>query len=260
MEKIRTRLLTTAAVVALSSAAYAADMGMPLKAPPPPPPPFSWNGFYLGIAGGAGWGTIENQLNSVTFSDPEGSSTEPFNTPLSQNQINGWLFGGTVGYNWQVNPWLVLGAEGDWDWTDFEGTTPCDIEGEAFGCHDKVSWTADITVRAGFAVDRALLYVKGGAVWAHTNYNVFESSFEDSSPFSASTSDTRLGGLLGMGVEYAFLPNWSAKIEYNFMDFGTKNENLPDCIDGDCVTLNSSVREVIHTVKLGVNYRFNWGQ
>jgi outer membrane immunogenic protein len=78
-----------------------------------------------------------------------------------------------------------------------------------------------------------------------------------------------VGGLFGAGVEYAFLPNWSAKIEYDFMDFGTKtyNNTLFSCgASGTCasiapdllVTSNSSIRETISTVKFGVNYRF-WG-
>jgi outer membrane immunogenic protein len=275
MTKIRTHLLATAAVVALSSAAYAADMGMPLKAPPPPaPPPFSWTGFYVGIAGGAGWGTVENNFNSITLNEscsscgdgPGGthsSSTESINTPWGQTEMNGWLFGGTVGYNWQANPWLVLGAEGDFDWTDIEGTSACGFE-NVFGCHAKVDWTADIAGRIGFTWDRALIYAKGGVAWAHTDYNTFFNLEPDES-FNISMGDTRVGGLFGAGIEYAFLPNWSAKIEYNFMDFGTKTFNpnvFSECGPGggDCesVTANVSLREVIQTVKFGVNYRF-WG-
>src|SRR5262249_12532312 len=109
MHKFRTQLLTVAALLALTGTTYAADMAV-RKAPalPPPPPAFSWNGFYVGIAGGAGWGTIESQINQIAVA----GGTFAVNDPLNQNQINGWLFGVQAGYNWQATPWLVLGIEG----------------------------------------------------------------------------------------------------------------------------------------------------
>jgi hypothetical protein len=73
MGNIRTHLLATAALVALSTSVYAADMGMPLKAPPPPPPPVQdWSGVYVGIEGGYGWGkqTINPAFDPFELSDP----------------------------------------------------------------------------------------------------------------------------------------------------------------------------------------------
>jgi outer membrane immunogenic protein len=155
----------------------------------------------------------------------------------------------------------VLGVEGDWDWADFEGTTPCGLV-NIFSCHTKVDWTADVAGRVGFTWDRALIYAKGGVAWAHSDYNTSLPLLADigsSIPNSLDFSDTRVGGLFGAGVEYAFLPNWSAKIEYDFMDFGTKTyNNTLFSSPGLVVTANSSIREVISTVKFGVNYRF-WG-
>lgn len=271
MHKIRTSLLTTTAVLAFTGASYAADMGVPRKAPAPyaPPPAFSWTGFYVGIAGGAGWGTVEHNLNSISGISSSSPFTTPINLPIGQNQINGWLFGGTVGYNWQAAPWLVLGIEGDYDWTDFNGTNACGPF-NVFSCNDKVNWTADIAGRVGFVVDRALVYAKGGVAWAHSTHTFSFSSglggigFGPGGGFSTSASDTRTGALLGAGVEYAFLPNWSAKIEYNFMDFGSKNDNFPlNITTGGSSSVNNAnvaIKEKIHTVKVGVNYRFNWGQ
>ena len=75
---------------------------------------------------------------------------------------------------------------------------------------------ADITGRVGVvAFDRALVYIKGGAAWADSNYNI-NTSIAGAS-ISGSASTTRLGGLLGFGVEYPFLPRWTAKLEYNFI-------------------------------------------
>ena len=278
MRRYSLSLLATAAAISFSaSVASAADL--PRKAPayvPPAPPPFSWTGFYIGGHGGAGWGTVESSLNGVCVSGA-GVCFPLGGNAFSQTQMNGWLAGGTIGYNWQVNPWLVLGIEGDFTWTDIKGTSPCTFEGlivpfSATGsCSTKVKWTADLTGRVGFAVDRALLYVKGGVVWGK-----FDHAFNSNFPLgatglfftnTATESDTRVGGLLGAGIEYAFLPNWSAKIEYNFMDFGHSDRVFAGSLNESAIggpiipyTLNTSVRDVLHTVKVGVNYRFDWGR
>jgi outer membrane immunogenic protein len=255
-------LASTAIAIAATQMASAADL--PVKSryvPPPAPPPFSWTGFYIGGHGGAGWGTAESTLTGI---DVGGFSVSGLNVPWSSHNINGWLAGATVGYNWQVNPWLVLGIEGDWTWADLEGTTPCGVA-NIFGCKTKVNWTADLTGRVGFAVDRALIYAKGGVVWADTDYSFnFLGSSIPGFDISGSTSDTRVGGMLGAGIEYAFLPNWSAKIEYNFMDFGTASESLPVTISGvggaPPITAHADINQQIHVVKIGVNYRFDWGR
>ena len=95
-------------------------------------------------------------------------------------------------------------------------------------CTMKHNWFADITGRVGVvAVDRALIYLKGGVAWEGSNFSVGNSITGGgmSLAANASGSGTQTGGLLGMGVEYAFLPNWSAKIEYNYIDYGTRSFN-----------------------------------
>ena len=72
----------------------------------------------------------------------------------------------------------------------------------------------------------ALVYIKGGAAWADSNYNI-NTSIAGAS-ISGSASTTRLGGLLGFGVEYPFLPRWTAKLEYNFISFGNQTLNFPN--------------------------------
>ena len=83
---------------------------------------------------------------------------------------------------------------------------------------------------------------------------------------NASGSGTQTGGLLGMGVEYAFLPNWSAKIEYNYIDFGTRSFNASIATNASFagtplaalsgVQVPVSITENEHIIKAGVNYRF----
>ena len=82
-------------------------------------------------------------------------------------------------------------------------------------CTMKHNWFADITGRVGVvAVDRALIYLKGGVAWEGSNFSVGNSITGGGMTLAAnaSGSGTQTGGLLGMGVEYAFLPNWSANL------------------------------------------------
>jgi outer membrane immunogenic protein len=273
MRRIALGLLAGTSMLGLASAAYAADLARPAyKAPPPPPPPiFSWTGFYIGAHVGGAWGTTESTLKridyDVCFFTSEGSclsgeagSLAGFAVPISQTQSNGFLGGVQAGYNWQLSPWFVLGVEGQVSWTDLKGTSPCVL---VLACKTEHDWIATLAARVGFSVDRAMLYLKGGAAWAQSTYSA---SLDLGNLIQASTSvsDDRFGVMFGAGVEYAFLPNWSAKIEYNFIRFRDEDYDFPVALDFDppAVNLNfgAQVKETIHLVKAGVNYRFNWGK
>jgi outer membrane immunogenic protein len=147
-----------------------------------------------------------------------------------------------------------------------QGTAPCVL---VLNCTMKHNWMADITGRVGVvAVDRALIYLKGGVSWEGSNFTVGNSVTVAGTTFAAnaSGSGTQVGGLLGMGIEYAFLPNWSAKLEYNYIDFGTRSFNASIAANASFagtplaalsgVTVPTSITENEHIVKAGVNYRF----
>ena len=243
---------TMLAGLLIAGAAQAADM--PLKAQPRAVEGFSWTGFYVGAHVGGTWGTVESALVDG-----------PFSLPISSHTVNGFVAGGQAGYNLQVNPWLVLGVEGQISWTDASGRTPC-APFSILGCSADVNWIATLAGRVGFTRGHTMLYVKGGVAWADTDYNV---DFLGINFLSASS--TRTGAMVGAGIEHAFAPNWSAKIEYNYMDFDT--DNLGFGIANNCNsdmevavssrvcgrTVNVDVSQKIHLVKFGLNYRFNWG-
>jgi outer membrane immunogenic protein len=255
--------VTALAGVMLAGAAQAADL--PRKAPPPvvaPPPVFSWSGFYIGGHVGAGWGTIESEIPL----DP------PFGVfPVSSHTVNGFLGGGQAGFNWQVNPWLVFGVEGQFSWSNLEGSSPCFVF-NVFKCTTEVNWLATLAGRVGYSFGHTMLYVKGGVAWADSDYLLDLSIIPG--VFTASASETRTGVMLGAGIEHAFLPNWSVKLEYNYLDFDQDthpfNVNLNvACVQGatsvssvsQCGghgTVNADVTQRIHLVKFGLNYRF-WG-
>jgi len=215
------------------SAALAADL------PPPPPPPrapavyvpqvvpyFSWTGIYLGVNGGYTFGT--SNWTDPTLLPP---STGNFNT-------NGWLFGGTLGGNYQIGS-FVIGLEGDGDWTNITGTTTTNC---GAGCTTSGTWLATVRGRAGFAWDRVLFYGTGGAAFGDIV------AVAGALP---SSSTTQTGWTAGGGVEWAFTPNWTAKVEYLYVNLGTQA-----CPAASCGSPSNSVTLTENIVRAGINFKF----
>ena len=217
---------------ALGQVALAADL--PVRKAPPAPVyvPYNWNGWYVGAHVGYGWGD-KDWSDPLFIVTPLGSFNHDF---------NGWLLGLQMGWNYQSGNWL-FGIEGDWAWTNIDGGGT-DIA--AFNFHADVDWLATLTARVGITNDRWLWYLKGGGAWAKESFSVnFGPSF--------SHSDTRSGWLLGVGVEYAWGGNWTSKLEYNYIDFGDRNVSL--------LGLGAaSIDQKVHIVKVGMNYKFDWGK
>jgi outer membrane immunogenic protein len=233
---------TMLAGLLIAGAAQAADM--PLKAPQQRAvDTFSWTGFYIGGHAGGAWGTIESEI-------PLGGGAV---FPVSSHTVNGFVAGGQAGFNYQVNPWLVFGVEGQFSWTDAQGSTPCIV---VFKCTTEFNWIATLAGRVGYTFDRTMVYVKAGAAWADADYTA---DFLGAGVVTATNSKTRTGFMVGTGVEYAFAQNWSAKLEYNFMDFDTERQNFGINIRGERDgSVDADITQKIHLVKFGLNYRF-WG-
>jgi outer membrane immunogenic protein len=119
--------------------------------------------------------------------------------------------------------------------------------------HAQTDWIASVTGRLGFTWDRVMLYAKGGAAWAWDKYSADLPAFDE----HIATTVTRPGWTVGGGVEWAFWDNWSAKVEYDFYDFGTRNLTFPGTIFGvPEVVPGVNIEKTISTVKFGINYRF----
>jgi outer membrane immunogenic protein len=249
----------------VAGAAQAADLKAPvLKAPAVAP--FSWNGFYVGGHAGGAWGDKKwsdwfDPLNDLSLAGPDASY-----------HVNGPLAGGQIGYNFQYG-WTVFGIEADASWTDIKGfgsNDPFVFPGakSGFGCLDlnggctsKIEALGTITGRLGVAVDRVLFYGKGGAAWAHEKHTVraFDTQLpnDPSVNFSSTTSQTRWGWTAGAGIEYAFTNNLSAKIEYNYLDFG-KDTIAFDLPAPSGFDVGGTLHQTLHVVKGGLNYRFGY--
>jgi outer membrane immunogenic protein len=251
---LKTLLGTTALAGAmlLAGAANAADL--PIRKAPAPvavAAPFSWSGFYIGAHAGGGWGTKE-------WSDPFFSTKQVLFPPGvggGSYNINGFLGGGQIGFNWQSG-WVVFGAEADASWTNMKGNGAC-FFGDV-NCSTKVNALGTIVGRIGGTYDRVLLYILGGGAWVREKHTATAVSggIDGFTVASSSTSSTRWGWTIGGGVEVAFTPNVSGKLQYNYMDFGNKTHEFA-FDEGDSIGFR--IRQSIHTVKVGLNYRFDWG-
>src|SRR5207237_8562688 len=121
----------------------------------------------------------------------------------------------------------------------------------------RLNWLATLTGRLGIAFDRVLLYVKGGGAWVGEDQSETFAPGGGVATQVCSVSEPRPGWTVGGGVEYAFLGNWSAKAEYAYLDFGTRNLAFPNLVPpapvGRAVD-NWDIKQRIQEFKFGVNY------
>jgi outer membrane immunogenic protein len=226
-----TLALAAVATIALgATAASAADLGQrPVyKAQPQMVvAAYNWSGFYIGGHLGYGWSKTDVHDHLTGLS----GSADP----------SGFLGGGQIGFNWQTGA-FVFGIEGDGSWTNADGSRTFSNGAVVTMEHN---WYATLTGRVGYAVDNWLWYVKGGGAWSDADYSVVGPIVG-----TGSSGKTRSGWTVGTGLEWALAPNWSAKIEYNYLDFGRE----------DIGAARFDVDTQVHLVKLGLNYRFDWGK
>jgi outer membrane immunogenic protein len=215
---------------------------------------FRWTGVYIGAHVGGGRGFLDENATPFVFA---ASTFSPLPASIG---VGGWLAGGQVGANYQIDSW-VIGVEAQASWARFTGSTAC-VAGVfpvpvvagvgAATCSSKIDALGTIAARLGWAFDHLLLYGKGGAAWSNDSHQVLMNTGDIQRLFS--TNETRWGWMVGVGVEYAFTDNWSAKIEYNYMDLGSDALRFADT--SGTVFMDTNIRERVNVVKVGVNYRF----
>jgi outer membrane immunogenic protein len=225
---IRKFLLAGSAIVAISGIAHAADM--PLKAVAAPVGAYDWSGIYLGGVVGGAWGTDD-------LSDPGlGIVGTLIGVPVIQtNNSSGFIGGVEVGSRYQFGK-LVVGWEGDVTWGHLNTTSstsfgPAGIPfTQSLGTN--INWTGTGTATVGVAHNNWLLYGKAGAAVENTSFT--ENTTVLGIPlFSGSGSDNnRVGWTVGTGIEYALWNSWSVKVEYDYLDFGTRNVAINGSILG----------------------------
>jgi outer membrane immunogenic protein len=265
-------LLAGVAVSALvSGSAVAADM--PVKYKAPPPPVYTWTGCYGGIEGG--WMGDHKRYDRIA----DGASLGPAlgliqgetATSNDSNAISG-LIGVTVGCNYQVSPWVVVGIEGDVSWThmrnsesfSFGAITNLTPRTEVLGTD--MDWLATIRGRIGMLVTpSALLYVTGGVAFVQDKSS-FSLVTAAGSQFTGSDNKTLTGWTVGVGGEWKmasyFGPGWSMKAEYLYVGLPNHSFSSPmTSFNGGApiagAVWNTDVtRHSENIFRLGLNYSF----
>ena len=241
MKKI---LLVTASLIALGAAApaVAADLAARpyTKAPPMIAAIYDWSGFYIGANGG--WGSSRNSWDLTTaggaFLGNEGS-----------HNSTGGTVGGQVGYRWQAGTW-VFGLEAQGNWADFSGNNTS-LVFPGLVNRSKVDAFGLFTGQVGYAANNVLFYAKGGAAVTSNTYRINTLG----GALSGTTGDdTRWGGVVGVGLEYGFAPNWSVAVEYDhlFMQDRTYNFVSPAGVAFG----TDRIRQDIDLVTARLNYKF----
>jgi opacity protein-like surface antigen len=210
----------------------------------------NWTGFYVGAHGGGGWGRTDwEQADGVlnTFADSMFPGT---------GDAAGMIVGGQVGYNRQFGRW-VLGAEAEGSWADVDSNAKCavsELTDGSFTCHTRIDALGSLTGRLGMTYGNLLIYSKAGAAWAHETHDAVnpQTAFGFGPPNVFTADDTRWGYTFGSGLEYAFSPAWSAKVEYDYANFGSKTITFTDQLGN---ASNVQLLQDLHTVKMGVNYK-----
>ncbi|UPK02043.1 outer membrane protein [Bradyrhizobium sp. 170] len=268
------------AIVAATSIASAADMAPRYtKAPPAMVEVWNWTGFYIGGNAGYSWGrgnsdvSYFNTATGLPIAPPAGSITN------AGYNMDGAIAGGQIGYNWQSNNW-VFGIEADAQWSDEKGRGvfncaatgiggPClpgltflppGVTGTSLAVDTHLEWFGTLRGRVGvLATPRVLFYGTGGLAYGSFKTTGTMAGTTPAGVAVASVSsndDVRFGWTVGVGVEGKITNNWSAKLEYLYMDFDTFRAGSFTLAPASAIRADVDTRFHDHVLRVGLNYAF----
>jgi opacity protein-like surface antigen len=231
---------------------------------PPIPPAWTWTGYYLGINAGysSGKASTDALFNDSTIAGATFATSSSY-------KLQGTVFGVQTGYNLQLGRWL-WGIEADAQLSGQHDNpvfacpgTICNPAGPvvaAFDQDQRVQWFATLRGRFGAAVTpNAVVFVSGGAAVAglRTAGDLFgfdPTGAPATNPFSNITVNA--GWTVGGGLEARLYDNWTGKIEYLYMDFGSMTTGVNNQLNTTITAVfNSRIADQL--VRAGVNYKFD---
>jgi outer membrane immunogenic protein len=273
------RFLSVLAFSILAGTTWASAADLPLKAPPPPPPPPLWTGFYIGLNGGYSWGRSETNVTFINTATGLAITPPPGSITGATFDLNGGVFGGQIGYNWQSDR-FVLGVETDIQWSGQKGNAsftcaavavtagpclpgltflPAGAGGTSLAMEQKLEWFGTLRGRGGVLVTPTwLLYVTGGLAYGEIQTNAALAGFNANGiavGAAATTNSTNVGWTIGAGLEGRIGGNWTAKLEYLYMDLGTVSGAV-SLAPASPIAANWSSKITDNIFRVGVNYQF----
>ncbi|WOH80994.1 outer membrane beta-barrel protein [Bradyrhizobium sp. BEA-2-5] len=246
MKKIS--LLSAAAVMSVSFTGIAKAADLPQRpaykaAPIPVPMMYNWSGFYLGANGGYGW---SNQCIDLTAINGIGGVFAE-----GCNSKGGGIIGGQLGYRWQAGQ-LVYGLEAQGDWANIRNTR-ISAQDPTRTYKSTLAGLGLFTAQLGYAANEALFYVKGGGAVGSQDFAVIDSVTGTGLAFA---SRTRWGGVVGVGFEYGFSPNWTAGIEYDYLWRVNESNTFLTPSLRPITSITTNTKTDASLLALRVNYKF----
>ena len=180
---------------------------------------FDWSGFYFGANAGWAWGEFKN---SSALTGNVKSST------------NGPTIGIHGGYNYQITPNFLAGAEADFQYRDLDKRS----SGNGVSIKNSSNWNGSLRARAGVVFDRLMVYSTGGLAIANMETNVA----------GTKRDETKTGWVLGAGVEGALTNNITARVEYLHSDYGRDNFDVGG--------VSQRVKLQDNVTRVGLSYKF----
>lgn len=216
-------LLTATAAASLLALGLGGAQAADLTYEPPvvvAPAVFNWSGFYAGVHAGYAWGSEKDDQSNLFPDVATDQASDSFD-------MDGFIGGVHGGYNWQMDQ-FVFGVEGDIDYANLKGDANYSyLGGDVTGNLEmKSEWQASARLRAGYAFDNFLVYATGGVAFADGKLSSSGYSYITDSNFGSDDTNTHVGWTIGAGAEYAFTPNWIARAELRYTDFGSKTYQL----------------------------------
>jgi outer membrane immunogenic protein len=229
---------------------------------PPVPPndgPPPWEGAYIG--GNIDWLRAHFGHPFRQFINGKGGDTLFDDAGYAESRSGDIIGGIQIGYNWNLGANIIAGIEADFQLTDLEGTSRITVtEGLTTDVyiHDRMDWFGTVRGRLGYALSPSMLfYGTGGMAYTKVSTDLESVGFPYWPGLRPGTtyesSETLVGWAVGAGSEYAFHRNWTLRLEYLYADFG--RSNVYD-FQGEDMGLTIDKEVDLHTVRLGLNYRF----
>jgi outer membrane immunogenic protein len=253
-EKMKKFLLGTVLALGMIAPAVAADLPARTYTKAPavfPVAVYDWTGFYIGINGGGGWSHKCWDVTNIL------GVTLPLALAEGCHDASGGVVGGQIGYRWQMASW-VFGLEGAGEWANLRGSNASILlPGNIFNVtnQSKINALGFFTGSVGMAWNNVLLYVKGGGAVASDKYYGY---FTVNNFAIDNASETRVGGVIGAGLEFGLTPNILLGVDYQHAFMGSKSvtfaPNVP--IVGFPVSRMENVRQDIDVVTARLSYKF----
>ena len=232
----RTYLIASAALGALTlgASAQAADLKLPVKAPYWQAA-FDWTGFYIGGHTGYSRGS-----NSAVLWDPLPAATS--------GNFSGVIGGVQAGYNWRLASGLLLGVEGDLTFPNYlpSNSITALVSTPRNNFFEQWDYVGTVRGRIGYASSHWLFYATGGLAFMGERFV--------NTPAAIGLEEKhiglRTGWAAGAGVEYAFAPHWTVRLEYLYSQFERANLTFPSG------TQYTSIND-LHMLRLGLNRKID---